>query len=428
MPEAPRSCPRCGSPLASGPECPGCGVVLAKARPRSAPPADPPAPDPRRADRGWWHFPVAMVALMAGGLYLWESGRESAPPAATAGRPRSPVVPARPTPGEPGQSPTATDPADEAAPGEGAPADPVAEATLHLHRFATTTQDPETLEMRRRVKEEDWYGAETAARALLEKRPRDDQAWCALAISLVHEDKLRDAGDAARHCRDRGLQDSIEARLATGAHSVEHQVAHFHVRYDADVHEEIARDVLRILESGYATLVSALGFEPRRPIPVDLLSREAYVEETGKNWTAGEYSHGDGRIRVKVRNLTVTPEFENTVLHELVHAFLADLTRRRTPRELNEGLAQYLTGRRIGWEVTSPVDAARYPWKPFYDDALSFTEYLVGQRGVSGVVEALTALGEGGDPNAPFRRVFGDDLQELHRKWAARRGQMAGSP
>lgn len=42
MSPEPATCPRCGAPKASGPECPRCGVLYAKARPRDLPPPELP--------------------------------------------------------------------------------------------------------------------------------------------------------------------------------------------------------------------------------------------------------------------------------------------------------------------------------------------------------------------------------------------------
>lgn len=77
-------CPKCGAPLAGGEaECPACGVIIAKARSRPAPPASRPAPAARsqppavspatlsylQGTAGWVHT-VAFVTLLAGGLFI----------------------------------------------------------------------------------------------------------------------------------------------------------------------------------------------------------------------------------------------------------------------------------------------------------------------------------------------------------------------
>jgi hypothetical protein len=64
------ACPRCGAPRARGPECPRCGVIYAKARPRAAP-AAPELPAPGDGDAGpgagaWGPLPGRAPAAWSG--------------------------------------------------------------------------------------------------------------------------------------------------------------------------------------------------------------------------------------------------------------------------------------------------------------------------------------------------------------------------
>ena len=43
---------------------------------------------------------------------------------------------------------------------------------------------------------------------------------------------------------------------------------------------------------------------------------------------------------------------DQTLIHELAHAFVADLSRGSAPREIHEGLAQYMEGKRLGEVLT----------------------------------------------------------------------------
>ena len=130
----------------------------------------------------------------------------------------------------------------------------------------------------------------------------------------------------------------------------EAKLAHFHVRYDGEAHEDVGREILRLLDRHYATLARSFDHEPGQPIPVILLSRESYYDATGAPaWSGGQYDSFDGRVRIPIGGLSaaLTPELDQTLVHELTHSFVNDLSGGAAPRELHEGLAQYMEGRRI---------------------------------------------------------------------------------
>ena len=93
-------------------------------------------------------------------------------------------------------------------------------------------------------------------------------------------------------------------------------------RYDGEEHEAVGRAVLRVLDRHYATLVRTLDHQPGSPIAVILLSRESYAAATGApGWSGGLYDSFDGRVRIPIGGLTpaLTPEMDDTLLHELTH-------------------------------------------------------------------------------------------------------------
>jgi len=49
---------------------------------------------------------------------------------------------------------------------------------------------------------------------------------------------------------------------------------------------------------------------------------------------------------------SLNPELDQTLIHELVHAFLADRSRGVAPRDLHEGLAQYMEGKRLDRDLS----------------------------------------------------------------------------
>ena len=207
------------------------------------------------------------------------------------------------------------------------------------------------------------------------------------------------------------------------------------MRYDGDAHEDVGREVLRVLDRHYATLVRTFSHQPAAPIPVILLSRQSYYDSTGAPaWSGGQYDDFDGRVRIPIGGLTasLTAELDDTLLHELTHAFVADLSRGVAPRELHEGLAQLMEGKRfqavLGEQGSRALADGRLRGvSGFYLSALGLVEDLVAQRGQGGINELLRAMAETGNSDEAFRRVYGKSLEALQRDWATRLRQRYGS-
>src|SRR6185436_14719070 len=159
----------------------------------------------------------------------------------------------------------------------------------------------------------------------------------------------------------------------------------------------VGREILRALERHYATLASALDHQPETAVPVILFSRESYYTATGAPaWSGGIYDGTDGRIRIPIRGLDagLTPDMDNTLVHELTHAFVFDRTRGVAPRDIQEGLAQYMEGKRIASELNTQqlewlADGRIQGVAGLYLGALSYVEYLVAQRGMGGMNDLL---------------------------------------
>jgi tetratricopeptide (TPR) repeat protein len=320
-----------------------------------------------------------------------------------------------------------------------------AEAGLHLERAVQI--EPSRLEsrvalMQIRLHAGDWATSEAVARGILTLNPRHAAALRGLAYSLLRQDRPREAADALRSSLE--LEESHEARMMLS--DVEktlrderglrdHQLSHFNVRYDGEAHEDVGREVLRLLERHYATLVVALDHQPQASVPVILFTREQYrTADGGPAWSAGSYDSFDGRIRVPVGGLTaaLAPDIDGVLLHELTHALIADRTRGRAPRDIHEGLAQYMEGKRterlLKPEHLTALADGRIPGvHGFYLQALSYVEYLVGLRGMGGVNDLLKAMGETTSPEEAFQRVYGQASSSLKTAWRTRLRQQHGS-
>lgn len=288
----------------------------------------------------------------------------------------------------------------------------------------------------------DWSRAEGFARRVFEHDRESVEAQYTLAYVLFRLDRNRDAGELLRtllgrreHAEARALLERIERTRADERGMTEQHLAHFNVRYDGDAHEDVGREILRALERHHASLVSTLDHTPTTIIPVILFSTQDYHTKIGQPlWAGGHYDTLDGRIRVPIGGLgtELTPELDGTLIHELCHAFIADRTRGSAPRDLHEGLAQYVEGKRLEGlleaDELKELAAGRYGGVGgFYLEALGLLEYLMTQRGQGGINDLLRVMGETSDVDGAFRTVYGRDADECRRAFRQRLRQQTGS-
>ncbi|HVR72517.1 MAG TPA: hypothetical protein VMT87_16905 [Vicinamibacteria bacterium] len=292
------------------------------------------------------------------------------------------------------------------------------------------------------IEASDWTRAEAAARGALGLEPRLAEAWQGLGFALMRQDRNQEAAEALRTSAEirpdsgtQALLENLRTGMAYERGMTQQQLAHFNVRYDGAAHEAVGREILRALERHYATLAGSLDHQPQTTIPVILFSRESYHVASGvPAWAGGSYHPLDGRIRIPIGGLDagLTADMDGTLIHELTHAFLHDRTRGTVPREINEGLAQYMAGDR----VASKLDAEQMRWLAdgrfggvygFYMGALSLVEYLVAHRGMGGMNDLLRTMGETGSVDEAFKQVHGQTYPATQRAWRQRLRQQHGS-
>ena len=217
-----------------------------------------------------------------------------------------------------------------------------------------------------------------------------------------------------------------EAQTAGGFTS--RRLAHFIVRYQGGTMEDTGRMVIDTMDRSYATLVSLFGFEPSERVVVILYSRRDYRDLGGPHWSAGLF---DGKIRVPVRGLERLDEHIKTTLHhELAHAFIHAKAGESAPRWLHEGLAEYVEGTRTeengkllarvinsGQSFNQCLPTARCDVRLFYPAAASIVDYMIQKRGMGGIRDLLSALGDGDDIDQSLNRVIGYDTSALIRDW-----------
>jgi hypothetical protein len=200
--------------------------------------------------------------------------------------------------------------------------------------------------------------------------------------------------------------------------------AHFDVRFESGQDATLGNALLKVLEEKYAMLARTLDCEPDREIPVVLLPDETFRSATdAPAWAGAFYSHADGRIRVRTRDVSagfVPVDLERTLTHELAHAFIHARTRGAIPDDINEGLAQYLSGKRLGYRLDparAGVRNGQMKVDDFYDSALSFVEYLVDRYRQQTLNDLLKQAGETGSVDQGFRRTFHQTYDETRAEW-----------
>jgi tetratricopeptide (TPR) repeat protein len=287
----------------------------------------------------------------------------------------------------------------------------------------------------------DWTAAEAAARDALSLDPRDAEALHTLGYALFRQDRNVEAADVlesalelSENAQSRSILGRIRKARADETGMREQRLSRFHVRYDGEEHESVGREILRALERHFSTLVATLDYEPQNAIPVILFSRERYYDAAGApRWSGGVFDLIDGRIRIPIAGLTssLSPDIDRTLIHELTHAFLAERTRGVAPREIHEGLAQVMEGKRLEAmleprELEALAGGGFGGVGGFYMGALSFVEHLLGSRGQSGMNEALRVMGETGNLDLAFEQVYGDSYATVRQAWQTRLRQRYG--
>ena len=211
----------------------------------------------------------------------------------------------------------------------------------------------------------------------------------------------------------------------------ENESPHFTLRYSGSSEPALARDVLRTLEGHFNAVESELNYTPPEPIGVILYTTQTFEDITRAPAWVGALN--DGRIRVPVQGLTaVTPDLSRVLKHELTHSFVQQKTRGRAPTWLQEGLAQWMEGKRSGpaaeillqnydskqyqplaqlestW-MKLPSDSAAYA----YAWSLASVEYIVQSGGMADIERILDRIAAGDATETALRSVLHDDYGDL---------------
>jgi hypothetical protein len=235
--------------------------------------------------------------------------------------------------------------------------------------------------------------------------------------------------------------DKAERDLRVESAYREGQTAHFTLRYSGEETPELARGILKTLEAEFDEIESELDYSPPEPIAVILYTREAFSDVTRAPGWAGALN--DGRLRIPVEGLSsVTTDLARVLKHELTHSFLHQMTLGRCPRWLQEGVAQWMEGKRSNedaselvqtYEQAHKADAPPFlpslegPWERFsvgdvrfaYAWSLAAVETMIQVDGMRDLVRVLGRIRAGSSTGEALREVSHSDYADLEQRTAA---------
>jgi len=213
----------------------------------------------------------------------------------------------------------------------------------------------------------------------------------------------------------------------------EGETAHFDLKYYGGANPDLARGILRALEDDFRDLESQLDYTPPDQIAVILYTEQAFGDITRAPGWVGALN--DGRLRIPVQGLTeVTPELARVLKHELTHSFVGQKSHGRAPTWLQEGIAQWMEGRRSSSSAAALVAAASQgsvpslatmegSWMGLSGDSAAFAyawslavvESIIDQGGVSDIGRLLEHVATAPSTAEALRetlRLSYADLQE----------------
>lgn len=214
----------------------------------------------------------------------------------------------------------------------------------------------------------------------------------------------------------------------------EGETAHFALKYYGGATPDLAHGILRTLEADYNDIESQLDYTPPEQIGVILYTEQSFADITRAPSWAGAIN--DGRIRVPVQGLTaVTPDLERVLKHELTHSFVGQKSRQRAPTWLQEGVAQYMEGRRSASSAEALLNVAGQGMPPrletlegswmglsgdsaglAYAWSLAAVESIIEQGGVSDISRLLDSIATAPSTEEALRDTLHSDYSDLDQQ------------
>jgi len=194
----------------------------------------------------------------------------------------------------------------------------------------------------------------------------------------------------------------------------------------------LLKEISRTLEEVYDKLRFDFDVEPTNTLEVILYPKKDFLSITGApDWSGG---FNDGRIHLPVGGLdSVNSDVMRVIVHELTHSFLSNKMNGMGPVWLQEGVAQYMDGTRIGGGLSGMAAAGTLPSLKsmnssfmeanssqatvYYAASLSFVQFLMSRYRFDEMNDLLRKLGAGESTENAVRQAFGNDLSGLEEEW-----------
>jgi len=252
-------------------------------------------------------------------------------------------------------------------------------------------------------------------------RPDQAVAEWKKAMALHPDSETQAALDKAQ--RDKAEEENYK----------ENESAHFQLKYNGAAAPQLAREVLHTLEGHYERIASELNYFPPESIGVILYTQQGFADITQAPGWVGALN--DGRIRVPVQGLaSVDSELSRVLKHELTHSLIQQKTHGRAPTWIQEGVAQWMEGKRSEENAAvlvqvydqgqaAPLGSLEGSWMGLPNDvahyayawALANTEYIVETDGMGDIERILDQLAAGSTTEQALKEVLHDDYGDLMR-------------
>ena len=257
------------------------------------------------------------------------------------------------------------------------------------------------------------------------------------AVETLRRLLAREAG----HARGRTLLARLEREQGVEGGYWSQESPHFLVRYEGGGGIDVGRSVTDNLERAYESLGRDLGVYPKDRVQVGIYVTKTFAEIGGippefAEHVLGFYDYQKLRLRLSASQAG-SIGLERLVRHEYTHLLIHQATNGNAPRWLHEGCAQVAEGRSAPRLVETDVALDRQQYtlagleRLFRSNAVGAAyqlshivcEYLVDRRGMSGLRELLTHLGQGEPIAQALKEGVGVSVEDVEARLLAAGGR-----